>query len=500
MRLEAASLAAAVVFGTSFGTVVGLGVIYLLYISDFPRENVLTAISIGVCTVAIGFGIMMFSLKSKESKKKKKFTFTPLESSEITKTKANTNTNTSSCSGIHLLESKYLKGGDVEDPFTKAVAERNRILGLSRPINEEFDSLEEFYGAVHGKCCESVIGAIWLPIGVVGPLPLSGLGRSVYVPLATVEGALVASVNRGCKALRLGSSLSSLVSTGRRKGITRGPSFRAPTIERAAAFLAAFEDLERFEEWRKVFDSSSPGGHVRLIEIRGRQIGTYVYLRVRCDTSEAMGMNMVSRGCSVLFEHVLSEFSDIRMTALSGNYCVDKKPAAMNWIDGRGREVISSVRISSTVLKQVFGVSDGNRLVELNLSKNLIGSAAAGSVGGFNAQVANVVAAFYLAMGQDVAQVVDASQALTLLEFDSPADELVATLTMPCIELGIRGGGTGLPHQRRCLQMVLGTEAASDRVDELAKCLGLLALAGELSLLAALETDTLLSAHMKFNH
>jgi hydroxymethylglutaryl-CoA reductase (NADPH) len=491
---------AVIISGTSFGTVLGIGIIYWLVKLELPAK--LQAATVTFLFLALGFAYFLKQFHSK---------IHPSNSSTKYNDKKDKKVMKKVPSGLHLLEKKFIanstQGEEISDPFTRAVGERNRVLGINT-INS-VDSLEDFYKSVYGKCCESVIGAIWLPVGVVGPLVLPGsVPKSVYVPLATVEGALVASVNRGCKALRRAyeqdsSSISCIVSQGGKKGITRGPVFRAPSIEKGAKFLEALLDPKRFEEWKNVFDSSSPGHHIKLIELKGKQIGNYVYVRVRSDTSEAMGMNMISRGCSVLFDHILNltDFKDIKMESISGNFCVDKKPAAINWIEGRGREVIVSARIPQKIIEEVFGIDDLESLERLNFSKNIIGSAAAGSIGGFNAHVANVVAAIYLSTGQDVAQVVDASQSITLTEFDRSRNELVASLTMPCVEIGIRGGGTGLPHQNRCLKMIIGDlEPDVDVVDELAKCIGLASLAGELSLLASLQAGTLVSSHFKLNH
>lgn len=490
-----------IISATSFGTVLGFTFVYWMMQLEFPSK--IQAAIVTLMLLAGGIAHLLtktrWGNKSETSKTMKSST-----SSEAVIEHKTRKTN----SGLHLLESKFLNDPDIDDPFTRAVSERKKALGIDS-FNSDNVKIEEFYKTVYGKCCESVIGSVWIPIGIVGPVPLVGsnIVRFVHVPLATVEGALVASVNRGCKALRRAyeqnpSNLACIVSQDHRRGITRGPSFRAPSIEKAAEFLGSLHDPINFKEWKRVFNSSSPGGHVRLIEIRGRQIGNYVYVRVRSDTSEAMGMNMISRGCQTLFEHILNkeEFKEMQMESLSGNYCVDKKPAAINWVEGRGQEVIVSARIPRAVIAEVFGITDIDGLVRLNLSKNIIGSAAAGSIGGFNAHVANVVAAIYLSTGQDVAQVVDASQAMTLLEHDRVTEDLVATLTMPCIEIGVRGGGTGLPHQKKCLNLILGDCDSVDKVEELARCVCLTALAGELSLLASLQSGTLVSSHFKLNH
>ena len=478
-----------IIGASSFGTVLGVSFVYWLIQSELS-SSILQAATIltSILLTSITTQLLLFKRNPHKQNVPKEAQMAKVQS------------------GHHLLESKM---ADISDPYSHAVHERNKVLGLVQFKDENLK--EEFYKSVYGKCCESVIGSVWLPVGVAGPLPIPGdfRIRSVYVPLATVEGALVASVNRGCKALRRSFEIDSLnlsciVSNEARRGMTRGPSFRANSIESAAAFLNALQDPNRFHEWSKIFDSSSPGGHVKLLEIRGRQLGNIVFLRIRSDTSEAMGMNMISRGCQFLFENILNrnEFKEIRIESISGNFCVDKKPSAINWIEGRGREVIVSARIPRDIIKEVFGIDDPESLVKLNISKNIIGSAAAGSIGGFNAQVANVVAAIYLSTGQDVAQVVDASQSMTLIEFDRSKDEIIASLTMPCIEIGIRGGGTGLPLQNHYLKMIIGHDApnGSESVDDLAKCIALASLAGELSLLASLQSGTLVSSHFKLNH
>lgn len=497
----------AIVAAASFGTILGIGAVYLLMQGEVSVK--VQAVLLIFLLLAGSYIVTVTRSKNiKLNQRHKSPRDSNISSSHSHSTFTTKNT---AASGLHALEGKYLKDKSITKPFSKAVADRIEGLGLNKNIyyskeeNDEY-SKEEFYKSVYGRCCESVIGEIFIPVGVVGPIPLISESENtkttdnIFVPMATVEGALVASVNRGCKALRLSyeadpNNLMCVMSN--RRGMTRGPCIKAPNIVRAAAFLKALEDARRFEEWQGVFNASSPGRHVELVEIRGKQIGKSVYLRIRGTTSEAMGMNMLSRGTEQLISYILkeTEFADCELVALSGNYCVDKKPAAINWIEGRGVGVVASVLIPREVLKQVLGVEDAAALVRLNTSKNLIGSAAAGSVGGFNAQVANVVAAIYLATGQDVAQVVDAAQAMTLLE-EAEDGGVLASLTMSCIEVGIRGGGTELVRQKNNLALI----KAGLSVDELARCVCLTALAGELSLLAALLSGTLVQSHFKLNH
>lgn len=186
---------------------------------------------------------------------------------------------------------------------------------------------------------------------------------------------------------------------------------------------------------------------------------------------------------------------------------------AVNWIEGRGKSVSAEVRLSGHVLKSVLKTT-AEAVVDLNTSKNLVGSALAGSIGGFNAHASNIVTACYLATGQDAAQNVESSTCLTLLEMDStirdPADPdgkhgpgVVMSVTMPSIEVGTVGGGTSLPAQAACLDLLglrgSNSERPGANAETLARVIAGTVLAGELSLISALTTNDLLNSHLKLN-
>jgi len=265
------------------------------------------------------------------------------------------------------------------------------------------------YDRVYGACCENVIGYTPLPIGVAGPLTIDG--RSYFLPMTTTEGVLVASVSRGCKAINAGGGAVTVL-TG--DGMTRGPCVGFETLSRAAAAKIWLDSLPGQKVMKDAFNSTSR--FARLQEIKSTIAGTYVYIRFKTTTGDAMGMNMISKGV----EHALSVmsneagFEDMAIITVSGNYCTDKKPAAINWIDGRGKSVVAEAIIPGDVVRSVLK-SDVDALVELNISKNLIGSAMAGSIGGFNAHAANIVTAIFLATGQDPAQNVESSNCITVM-------------------------------------------------------------------------------------
>nr|GMC98977.1 3-hydroxy-3-methylglutaryl-coenzyme A reductase 1-like [Ipomoea batatas] len=189
-------------------------------------------------------------------------------------------------------------------------------------------------------------------------------------------------------------------------------------------------------------------------------------------------------------------------TQILGNYCSDKKPAAVNWIEGRGKSVVCEAIIKEEVVKKVLKTNVAS-LVELNVLKNLTGSAMAGALGGFNAHASNIVSAVYIATGQDPAQNVESSHCITMMEPVNDGKDLHISVTMPSIEVGTIGGGTQLASQSACLNL-LGVKGASrespgSNARLLATVVAGAVLAGELSLMSAISAGQLVSSHMKYN-
>ncbi|KAJ3284901.1 3-hydroxy-3-methylglutaryl-coenzyme A (HMG-CoA) reductase isozyme [Borealophlyctis nickersoniae] len=349
------------------------------------------------------------------------------------------------------------------------------------------------YSKVLGVCCENVIGYLPLPVGVAGPFTIDG---DVYqIPMATTEGCLVASTSRGCKAISMGGGArTALVADG----MTRGPVVQFPNVGRAAAAKAWLEG-EGLESVKAAFDSTSR--FARLKKVKVGIAGRLVFIRFSATTGDAMGMNMISKGVEQALSTLSSEFPDMQVIAISGNYCTDKKPAAINWIEGRGKSVVSEAVIPAKVVETVLKTTT-QALVEVNIAKNLVGSAMAGSVGGFNAHSANILTAVYLATGQDPAQNVESSQCMTLMECVN-GNDLYISCTMPCVEVGTVGGGTALPAQSACLEMLgvrgANTDTPGANAQKLARIICASVMAGELSLLSALAAGHLVKSHMVHN-
>uniref|UniRef100_A0A8D2PHD4 3-hydroxy-3-methylglutaryl-coenzyme A reductase n=1 Tax=Zosterops lateralis melanops TaxID=1220523 RepID=A0A8D2PHD4_ZOSLA len=284
-------------------------------------------------------------------------------------------------------------------------------------------------------------------------------------------------------------------------GMTRGPVVRLPTACQAAEVKVWLESPEGFKIMKEAFDSTSRFARLQklLISLAGRNL----YIRFQSGTGDAMGMNMISKGTEKALARLNEEFPDLQIIAISGNYCTDKKPAAINWIEGRGKSVVCEAVIPAKVVREVLKTTTED-LVEVNINKNLVGSAMAGSIGGYNAHAANIVTAIYIACGQDAAQNVGSSNCITLMERTGPTNEdLYISCTMPSIEIGTVGGGTNLLPQQACLQM-LGVQGASqdnpgENARQLAKIVCATVMAGELSLMAALAAGHLVKSHMIHN-
>ncbi|XP_047049507.1 3-hydroxy-3-methylglutaryl-coenzyme A reductase 3-like [Lolium rigidum] len=369
---------------------------------------------------------------------------------------------------------------------------------LRRITGREIDGLplDGFdYASILGQCCEMPVGYVQLPVGVAGPLVLDG--RRLYVPMATTEGCLIASTNRGCKAIAESGGASSVVY---RDGMTRAPVARFPSARRAAELKGFLEDPANFDTLNVVFNRSSR--FARLQGVKCAMAGRNLYMRFTCSTGDAMGMNMVSKGVQNVLDYLQDDFPDMDVVSISGNFCSDKKSAAVNWIEGRGKSVVCEAVIREEVVRKVLK-TNVQSLVELNVIKNLAGSAVAGALGGFNAHASNIVTAIFIATGQDPAQNVESSQCITMLEAINDGRDLHISVTMPSIEVGTVGGGTQLASQSACLDLLgvkgANRESPGSNARLLATVVAGAVLAGELSLISAQAAGHLVQSHMKYN-
>ena len=364
-------------------------------------------------------------------------------------------------------------------------------------VEERRVAAEEFTGArldyvskycfdpeMASKNVENMIGTTQIPLGYAGPVKIRGstANGEFLVPLATTEGALIASISRGMSVMNQGSGVRTMVFGD---AMTRAPVLRVNDLDHAIDVIN-WIDAHQNEIDSAVAETTS---HGKLIRIDKYPDGRNLFLRFAFETGDAMGMNMATIASEAVCRLIEKETGAV-MISVSGNMCSDKKPAAINMINGRGKTVVAESRIPKEIVESKLHTTAA-KITDTNNRKNLIGSSMAGTLGA-NAHAANMVAALYIATGQDPAQVVGASMTITTCE-DLDGD-LYICVRMPAVEVGTVGGGTRLPCQSEALNMIgcLGNGKAK----KLAEIVAATVLAGELSTLAAQSAGQLGSAHM----
>ncbi len=369
---------------------------------------------------------------------------------------------------------------------TESVSRRRKevekYLHISLANTGSFSLDEEMAATRH---CEHMIGVTQVPLGVAGPLKYRTLQspfQEVYLPLATTEGALIASINRGCKAI---VESGGAVVDSYDVGATRGPVFYTKNLKESDR-LNIFLDAHLKEMQQLVRVTSN---HCTLKKIFSRGVGQYRFVRFVFDTQDAMGLNMVTIATEKIAQYI-EEKTGIVCVSLSGNYCVDKKPSWLNAIEGRGSKVWAEVVIPETVIKSILKTTAQN-IYDVWISKCMMGSVMSGSMG-YNAQFANVLAAVFLATGQDIAHVIECSIGITTTEVRGK--DLYVSVYLPDLLVGTVGGGTELATQKEALQ-ILGVYGKDKK--QFVGIIGAAVLAGEISLLASLAEGTLAKAHIK---
>jgi hydroxymethylglutaryl-CoA reductase (NADPH) len=338
--------------------------------------------------------------------------------------------------------------------------------------------------------CENMIGTVQVPVGVAGPLAINGeYAKGLFwLPLATTEGALVASVNRGAGAITKAGGAEVRIL---HDGMTRAPVFAATSVGHAKEIA----DWAEAHEEDLAAIAATTTSHGKMTGLVTFVAGTSVFVRLEFDTKDAMGMNMVTIASAKIADEI-AQATGARLIALSGNMCTDKKPAAINGIMGRGRSVVAGIALSHDLIGKIFK-TDAATMIEVNYRKNLVGSARAGAMG-FNAHAANVVAAMFIACGQDAAHAIDGSTCMTTI--DATESGVYVAVTLPSLPVGTVGGGTGVDTQNECLT-ILGVAGGGTppgaNAKKLAEIIGAGVLAGELSLIGALAAQHLARAHQE---
>jgi hydroxymethylglutaryl-CoA reductase (NADPH) len=332
-----------------------------------------------------------------------------------------------------------------------------------------------------------------IPLRWVGPLRLSGdVVGDQEVPLATYETPLWPSVGRGARISRLVADGIRVTVVDER--MTRSSLFVAATAAEAA--IASRRIIDRSDELAAIVAAQSR--HARLIDIDTEIVGNLLFLRFALTTGDASGHNMVTLAAEALMARVLEWHPELEYGSISGNYCSDKKATAVNGILGRGRNTIAEILIPAQLVAEQLR-SSADRIVELNTRKNLVGSTIAGALRSANAHYANMLLAFYLATGQDAANIVEGSQGITWAEVRGDGD-LYFSCTLPNLIVGTVGNGKDLPGVEDALTR-LGCREDRESGGNARRLAGLIAatvLCGELSLLAAqTNPGELMASHLR---
>ena len=341
---------------------------------------------------------------------------------------------------------------------------------------------------------ENSIGIVQIPMGIAGPLKVKGeyADGEYLIPLATTEGALVASVSRGISTINKSGGASSTIL---KKGTTRGPVLKAPD-SRKAKEVADWVNANK-AEIKKIVEATDP--FIKFVDVVPYQVANNLFLRFIYDTGDAMGMNMVTVATDKTLAEIEKKFPFLVHIALSGNMCIDKKPSALTLIEGRGISIVSEIVIPKEIVSKMLKATPEG-IADVCYRKNLLGSAKAGSYG-FNAHFANIVGALFLACGQDEAHIVEGSHGFTTAEVTEEGD-LYAAVTLPALMVGTIGGGTGVDTQMEALKIIGvfgGAKEAGRNSKTFAEIVAATVLAGEISLMGALAARHLTQAHVRLN-
>lgn len=335
---------------------------------------------------------------------------------------------------------------------------------------------------------ENLVGEARIPVGVIGPLRVNGTyaAGDYYVPLATSEGALVASFARGASAISLagGASVACLTEC-----VSRAPNFIFDRLADSALFLSHV--LPRFDELQEVVSRTSR--YCRLIDLRVSLSGRDVFLIFDFSTGDASGQNMVTFATDAICRHLL-EASPIqpRHWYVEGNMSGDKKATIQSFATARGKKVVAEAILPEPLVRRVLRSTPDD--MERYCKRSTLGGLQSGSIG-VQGHFANALAALFIACGQDAACVSEASIGLTIMDVTDDGS-LYVSVTLPNLIVGTVGGGTGLPTARECLAM-LGCHG-SGQAKTFAEICGATVLAGEISIIAALAAGDFTSAHQRY--
>lgn len=339
----------------------------------------------------------------------------------------------------------------------------------------------------YSKNIEYFIGSVKVPVGIAGPLRVHGLHANgdYNIPLATTEAALVASYHRGSKLITRAGGASAMLLN---EGVTRTPAFAFYNLAQAGQFVAWV--VTQYDTFKTIAETTT--AHGKLHDINVNIEGNHVYLVFEYLTGDASGQNMVTIATHAIFEFIM-QHSPIEpdYAFLDGNLSGDKKANSHSLRSVRGKKVTAEVHLSAELVRKYLHTTP-EKMVRFG-QVTTIGGALSGTIG-VNAHYANALTALYIACGQDPACVAESAVGMTRMELNRDGG-LYTCVTLPNIMVGTVGGGTHLPSQKACLD-ILGL-AGSGNARALAEVTASLCLAGELSIVGAFCAGHFSRAHHK---
>jgi hydroxymethylglutaryl-CoA reductase (NADPH) len=383
----------------------------------------------------------------------------------------------------HRTAIPYAKRRD-DDYCAEAVARRQAFVEEATGVKLEHVSRFSFEPQVARGNIENFTGVAQIPIGFAGPLTVNGeyAQGDFLIPLATTEGSLVASYNRGIKVLNLSGGVTCTVSAS---AMQRAPVFEFDSA-RGARDFRDWTDAH-LPEIRAVAESTDP--FVKLLEIETYLSNKFAYLRFNYDTGDAAGQNMVGLATYAACNWIGERVPGIRSLYLESNFATDKKGSHVNIMRTRGKRVTAEATIPRAILKEHMRVEPESMHRHGRIAN--IGALLSGANNN-GLHSANAITAMFIATGQDVANVAEGSAGLIYGEA-TPAGDFYLSITIPSLIVATHGGGTGLPTQRECLE-ILGCRGKG-KVNKLAEIVAGVVLAGEISLAAAISAHEWVSAH-----
>lgn len=335
---------------------------------------------------------------------------------------------------------------------------------------------------------ENFIGYARIPMGVLGPLRINGTyaNGDFYVPMATSEGALVASYNRGAYVISQSGGATAMCLT---ESVSRSPCFVFRGLAEAGRFLAWL--LPRFDTFQAVVATTSR--YARLIDMRTVMNGKELYLIFDYTTGEAAGQNMVTLATDALCRHLV-DTAPVKPErwVVEGNLSGEKKSTMLSFLFTRGKKAVAETVIRRELLRKVIHISVEDMVAGWQIL--MLGGIQSGGIGS-QGHFANALAAVFLACGQDAACVSEASVGLTRMDMTAEGD-LYVSVSLPNLIVGTVGGGTSLPTAREALGMMGCRGPQSAR--KLAEICAVTALAGEISVTGAMIAGEFTGAHARY--